>query len=143
MLYRQNVSWSGEIFARAPLFRRLTLKGELSVAKFLVNYFSDVHFLTFVAVHCRLDVLQGNRRFSHHPFHVPRIFTFQAGLLFSCMDPITIISLIGTCSAITVRVGSLINSLASLRGRFQETEQSIRRLINQLSLFQGTVEELR
>ena len=35
------------------------VKGELSVAKFLVNYFSGVHFGTFVVMHPGPLVLQG------------------------------------------------------------------------------------
>ena len=61
-------------FESSLLCRSCTVKGELSVANFLVNYFSVVHSLTLVAVHPRVVVLQR---------YLPRIIIVVAELIFA------------------------------------------------------------
>lgn len=59
------------------------------------------------------------------------------------MDPISIVSLVGTCAAIASRGVSLVESLLDLSRRFQSASRSATQLSNRLLLFNATLGQLR
>lgn len=59
------------------------------------------------------------------------------------MDPITIVGLVGTCTAIASRLGALVESLPRVVASYRDVKRSILRLGNQLRLFHGSIDELR
>jgi hypothetical protein len=58
------------------------------------------------------------------------------------MDPISILALAGTCSAISGRVVTLVDTVMGLISRYREAERSATQMANRLRLFSVTVEEL-
>ena len=59
------------------------------------------------------------------------------------MDPITVATLLGTCTAVAGRVATAVLALNGLISKFSKADRNISRLGAQLNLFHATVEQLR
>ena len=59
------------------------------------------------------------------------------------MDPVTIVSLVGACSTIALRAGTLAKELTSLARRLEQANRSITQLSQRLYLFKETMDQLK
>jgi hypothetical protein len=59
------------------------------------------------------------------------------------MDPVTIVTLVGSCTAIAQRLAATLVDLNDLRGRYKNVEQSIVMLSSQVALTNATISQLR
>lgn len=76
-----------------------------------------------------------------HP-SVDHIAPWNLNLRYSPMDAVTVAGLAASAFHIAGLVGSTIQALHSLKGRFQDADTTIRQLINQLSTIKAAVSQI-
>jgi hypothetical protein len=59
------------------------------------------------------------------------------------MDPVTIISMVGSCATLASRIVALIDAIPKITEQFRGAQLSAKNLTSQLGLFNETVTELR
>ncbi|KAF8857821.1 ankyrin, partial [Acephala macrosclerotiorum] len=59
------------------------------------------------------------------------------------MDPVSIVGLVGTCLAISGKIVSITAGLQQIVGAFKKADKDIKRISNQLDVFNATIEQLR